>query len=89
MGGSVGKGLSVWGHSNDSSTGKRFSKSGQNSPVTPSHFGCRTVGVAMLIKSGNLTHKHYLYIFLKPVSVFKLDDDFGGTEFLKLQVRDN
>ena len=46
MGGSVGRGLSVWGQSDNRP------KSGQNSPVTPSHFGCRTVGVAMLIKSG-------------------------------------
>ena len=46
MGGSVGRGLSVWGQADTRP------KSGQNSPVTPSHFGCRTVGVAMLIKSG-------------------------------------
>ena len=46
MGGSVGRGLSVWGQADTKP------KSGQNSPVTPSHFGCRTVGVAMLIKSG-------------------------------------
>ena len=50
MGGSVGRGLSVWGQ-NENRT-KAVSKSGQNSPVTPSHFGCRTVGVAMMIKSG-------------------------------------
>lgn len=50
MGGSVGRGLSVWGQ-NENRT-KAVSKSGQNSPVTPCHFGCRTVGVAMMIKSG-------------------------------------
>ena len=49
MGGSVGRGLSVWGQSEPRA--KAVSKSGQNSPVTPSHFGCRTVGVALMIKS--------------------------------------
>jgi hypothetical protein len=64
MGGSVGKGLSVWGQGGETSSGGGFSKSGQNSPVTPSHFGCRTVGVAMLIKSGKeiilITDSSYL-----------------------------
>ena len=49
MGGSVGRGLSVWGQTEHRS--KAVSKSGANSPVTPSHFGCRTVGVALMIKS--------------------------------------
>jgi hypothetical protein len=55
MGGSVGRGLSVWGQSDHRT--KAVSKSGANSPVTPSHFGCRTVGVAMLIKSAKRYNK--------------------------------